>query len=105
MHRRALRTAVVVCAICVALLATIGTPSTVAATPQPEPPTTISDDFFPESANLSDCLGFVERPGCGAEGRGGTGQTLAFVALAAGLGVIFWRVSVGVRRNRARTDA
>ena len=58
-------------------------------------------DFYPEDNNLSDCLGLVERPGCGSEARGGWRQTAVFVALAAGMGVIFWRVSVGVRRNRA----
>ncbi len=68
----------------------------------PRPPPTVSD-FFPEDANLSDCLGLVERPGCGSEARGGWRQTLVFVALAAGLALVFWRVSVGVRRNRAAT--
>lgn len=57
-------------------------------------------DFYPEENNLSDCLGLVERPGCGSESRGGWRQTLTFVFLAAGLGVIFWRISVGIRNNR-----
>ncbi len=87
-------------------LATAGAPD-----PAPEPTTTqpvpertlppIADnEFLPEDANLSDCVGFVERPGCGSEARGGLQQTLIFVALAAGLAIIFWRISIGVRRNR-----
>jgi len=70
-----------------------------AASPEPAPPITVSD-FYPEDSNLSDCLGLVERPGCGSEARGGWRQTMVFVALAAGMAVIFWRISVGVRRNR-----
>lgn len=63
------------------------------------PPVTVTD-FYPEESNLSDCVGLVERPGCGSEARGGTGQTVVFVLLVIGLGIIFWRVAVGVRRNR-----
>ncbi len=71
------------------------------ATPiEPTPPVTVSD-FYPEDSNLSDCVGLVERPGCGSEERGGWRQTVVFIALAAGMAVIFWRISVGVRRNRS----
>ena len=58
-------------------------------------------DFYPEDSNLSDCLGLVERPGCGSKARGGWRQVVVLGALLAGLGLIFWRISVGVRRNRA----
>lgn len=67
---------------------------------EPAPPVTVSD-FYPEDSNLSDCLGLVERPGCGSEARGGWGQTAVFAALALGLTVIFFNVVRGVRRNRA----
>ena len=30
-------------------------------------PVTIAEEFLPENANLSDCVGFAQRPGCGAE--------------------------------------
>jgi hypothetical protein len=94
-----------------ALVAPIATPAPAASAapstpassdpldPPDRPPVTVSD-FYPENADLSDCVGFVQRPGCGSEARGGTGQTLAFVALAVGLGLVFWRVAVGVRKNR-----
>ena len=72
-------------------------------TPEPAPdrPVPTVSDFYPEDNNLSDCLGLVERPGCGSEARGGWRQTAVFVVLAIGMGLIFWRISVGVRRNRA----
>jgi hypothetical protein len=62
-------------------------------------------DFYPEDNNLSDCLGLVERPGCGSESRGGWRQTAVFVILALGMALIFWRISVGVRRNRVDPPA
>ena len=77
-----------------------GSTTATSSTVDPAPPPVTVSDFYPEDANLSDCLGFVERPGCGSEARGGRGQTLVFVALAAGLALVFWRVAVGVRKNR-----
>lgn len=68
------------------------------------PPNTITD-FYPESSNLSDCVGLVEKPGCGSGSRGGWRQTVVFVVLFAGLGVILWRVSRGIKANRVAIDA
>jgi len=65
------------------------------------PPVTVSD-FYPEDSNLSDCVGLVERPGCGSESRGGWAQNVILVLLVLGLGLIFARVAVGVRNNRRR---
>lgn len=72
--------------------------------PLAAPPDTITD-FYPDEANLSDCVGLVEKPGCGSDARGGWRQTLVFVALFIGLGVILWRVSRGIRANRAVLDS
>jgi hypothetical protein len=69
------------------------------AEPTSRPPVTVSD-FIPEDANLSDCVGLVEKPGCGSEARGGWAQVAIFGALAVGLGIIGWRISVGLRANR-----
>ena len=71
--------------------------------PPDRPPATVSD-FYPESSNLSDCVGLVEKPGCGSEARGGWAQTAVFGALAVGLGLIIWRITIGVRRNREDLD-
>ncbi len=68
------------------------------------PPITVTD-FYPESSNLSDCIGLVEKSGCGSGSRGGAGQNLVFVALALGVGFVFWRISVGIRANRRATDS
>lgn len=64
-----------------------------------EPAPTVSD-FYPESNDLSDCVGLVEQPGCGSGSRGGWRQTAIFGALAVGLGFIVWRITVGLRANR-----
>lgn len=89
----------------VALFALCGAQPAIAGNEEPpvRPPITVSD-FIPEDANLSDCVGLVERPGCGSEARGGIGQTGVFIALAIGLGIIIWRISVGVRANRRALD-
>ncbi len=71
----------------------------------PVAPSDTVTEFYPESANLSDCLGLVEKPGCGSDARGGWRQTLVFVVLFAGLGVILWRIARGISANRAALDA
>ena len=72
---------------------------------EPPAPSDTVTEFFPESANLSDCVGLVEKPGCGSGSRGGWHQTLVFIALFGGLGVILWRVARGISANRAEVDA
>jgi len=81
------------------------------ALPANAPPTTdeITTDsanpFLPEERDLTDCLGLLQRPGCGSEARGGIGQTLVAVLMIGGLLLIFGRVGWGVYRNRRSTDA
>ena len=96
--------AIIALAVLVAISAAPGAVEAGSDEPPP-PPVTIAPEFLPESANLSDCVGLVERPGCGSEARGGWRQTAVFAAIAVGLGVIFWRVSLGIRRNRSAADA
>ncbi len=70
-----------------------------------EPPSTVVspestvNDFIPEDQNLSDCLGALERPGCGSESRGGWRQTLTFSVMALGLVVVFGRVFWSARKR------
>lgn len=71
----------------------------------PVAPSDTVTEFYPEEANLSDCVGLVEKPGCGSDSRGGWRQTMVFVVLFAGLGVILWRVSRGITANRRAIDA
>ena len=65
-----------------------------------EPPVT-ANEFFPEQGNVTDCIGVLERPGCGSENRGGWRQVLVFGLVAAGLIVIFTKIVIGVRRGHA----
>lgn len=75
--------------------------------PEPEPePTTTFNDFFPEQENLSDCLGSLERPGCGSKSRGGWRQTVTFSVMAAGLLLVFGRIAWAVRKSsKAKTES
>lgn len=66
-----------------------------------EPPVTVNE-FLPEERNLGDCVGALERPGCGSEARGGWRQTLVFVAVAGGLALVLGRVAWATRRRSER---
>jgi len=101
------RHAIAVAVVTLATLVAVTGP--VAASPPPSPPpgeeatttTTFADnEFIPENVNLSDCISGVPRPGCGSEARGGWRQSLVFVAMAAGLAFIGWRIIRSARRNR-----
>jgi hypothetical protein len=71
-----------------------------ATSPDPPPTPTTIDDFLPEEQNLGDCLGSLERPGCGSEGRGGWRQTLVFVVMGVGLVIVFGRIAWAAGRTR-----
>ncbi len=73
-----------------------------AATDAPNRPPVTANEFLPEERNLSDCVGALERPGCGSEARGGWRQTLVFLAVAAGLVLVFGRIAWSARRSRQR---
>jgi len=60
-----------------------------------------ANDFLPEDKNISDCVGTVERPGCGSKSKGGLHLYLVFAALFGGVGFIAWRVSIGIRARDA----
>jgi len=105
------RHAIAVAVVTLATLVAVTGP--VAASPPPSPPpgeeatttTTFADnEFIPENVNLSDCISGVPRPGCGSEARGGWRQILVFVAMAAGLAFIGWRIIRSARRNRPDAD-
>lgn len=61
----------------------------------------VENDFMPQEANLSDCLGSLPRPGCGSDARGGWRQYLTMGVLAAGLAFVGWRIARGVRARDA----
>lgn len=74
-------------------------PRAFASVPVDEPVTT-ANDFLPEERDVTDCIGVLERPGCGSESRGGWRQTAILGAIFIGLGIVFGNVVRGVRKNR-----
>jgi hypothetical protein len=96
---------VLVAALAVCLLALAPTPVLAGLGPDdPPPPPVTVNEFIPEDRDLSDCLSALPKPGCGSEARGGWGQTAVLSAILVGLGVIGWRISVGLRANRRALD-
>lgn len=63
----------------------------------------LENDFLPE-ANLSSCVGLVERPNCGSESKGDWRMILTFVVLMSGMGFIGWRVVRGARARDAAVN-
>lgn len=76
--------------------------ATVALDDPPRPPVTFNE-FLPEERGLGECISSVPRPGCGSEARGGWHQTLVFLSISAGLGLIGWRIVAGARRAKGET--
>ncbi len=82
-----------------------------APTPEPAtPPTTeiVVDEanpFLPENRDLSDCIGMLQRPGCGSESRGGWHQNAVAIVMVSGLFIVFGRVAWGVRRSQKNAAA
>jgi hypothetical protein len=77
--------------------------------PDPPPVTTgppqIGDnEFLPEDADLTECVGLLQRPGCGSEERGGWRQLVVFALLIGGLAVVFGRVGWSMRSRASRTS-
>lgn len=85
----------------IATMTALGSPAIAhAQVPDPPQPDAIGDnEFLPDDADLSDCVGLVERPGCGSEQRGGNDQILLFAVLMAGMAVVFGRVFWAMRKG------
>lgn len=73
------------------------------------PPTTVPIDeivvdeanpFLPENRDLTDCIGTLQRPGCGSEARGGWHQNAVAIVMIGGLALVFGRIAWGVRRGQ-----
>ncbi len=82
-----------------------------AATPEPSPttpavtaPPVTANEFLPTDRDLSDCVGVLEKPGCGSAQRGGTATTIVFIVMLLAMVGIFARIAVGVRQNRRAID-
>ena len=92
----------------VALAAAAPEPSPEAQAPTTAPPPTApvvtANEFLPTDRDLSDCVGVLEKPGCGSEERGGTATTVVFIVMLLAMVVIFARIAIGVRQNRRAID-
>ncbi len=92
--------------LAIALTATAPSVQTVAtAPPSTAQPTTsepvVTNDLIPANNNVTDCIGTVERPNCGSKARADGHTYLVFLALAAGLAFIGWRIARGVKARDA----
>ena len=72
-------------------------------------PTTIPTDeivvdeanpVLPENRDLTECIGMLQRPGCGSDARGGWHQNAVAIVMIAGLLIVFGRIAWGVRRSQ-----
>jgi hypothetical protein len=59
-----------------------------------------ANPFIPENRNLTECIGMLQRPGCGSESRGGWHQNAVAIIMVAGLLLVFGRIAWGVRRGQ-----
>lgn len=64
-----------------------------------------ANPFLPDERDLTDCVGLVERPGCGSESRGGLHQNLVAIAMVGGLLIVFGRIAWSVRRGQQRQES
>jgi hypothetical protein len=91
-------------------------PQVVSASPTDPtvPPTTLPTDeivvdeanpFLPENRDLTDCIGTLQRPGCGSEARGGWHQNAVAIVMIGGLLIVFGRIAWGIRRGQKNAAA
>ena len=82
-------------------------PTTIPADTMPDGDIVIDEanPFLPENRNLTDCVGMLQRPGCGSEARGGWHQNAVAIVMVSGLLIVFGRVAWGVRRSQKNATA
>jgi len=68
-------------------------------------PVDTANPFLPENRDVTDCVGTVQRPGCGSEARGGWHQNLVAIAMIGGLFIVFGRVAWVVVKAQRRDTA
>ena len=65
---------------------------------------TTDNDLVPQDQNLSDCVGTLERPDCGAPKKSDLNMYLTFGVLMTGMAFIGWRIFVAVRKRDRDLD-
>jgi hypothetical protein len=94
-----------ICVVTIALMATAPAVHAAASTPPPAPPTTVFNDLLPDNNSVSNCVGTVEQANCGSKARADGHTYLVFLALAAGLSFIGWRIARGVKAGDAARES
>ena len=61
--------------------------------------------FIPEDANVSSCVGTMERADCGSKSKGGWRMYLTFAVLMSGMGFIGWRIALSIKARDAVMNA
>jgi hypothetical protein len=89
-----------ICVVVLMLLAATPSMHAVASTPPAPPP--VTNDLLPDNNDVTNCIGTVEQANCGSKARADGHTYLVFLALAAGLTFIGWRIARGVKaRDKA----
>ena len=73
-----------------------------ATTPPSAPP--VTNDLLPQNNDVTNCVGTVEQANCGSKARADGHTYLVFLALAAGLTFIGWRIARGVKARESLTS-
>ena len=68
-------------------------------------PASENNVYTPEDANISSCVGTMERPDCGSKSKGGWRMYLTFAVLMSGMGFIGWRIARSIRQRDAVVNA
>jgi hypothetical protein len=81
--------------------------TTMPAAPDPADEIVIDEanPFLPENRDLTECIGMLQRPGCGSEARGGWHQNAVAIVMVSGLLVVFGRIAWSVRRGQKTAAA
>ena len=61
--------------------------------------------FIPQDANVSSCVGTMERGDCGSKTKGGWRMYLTFGVLMSGMGFIGWRIARSIKARDAVVNA
>jgi len=61
--------------------------------------------FLPEDANVSSCVGTLERADCGSKSKGGWRMYLTFAVLLSGMAFIGWRIARSIKARDAVMNA
>ncbi len=64
-----------------------------------------SNVYTPDNANVSSCVGTMERGDCGSKSKGGWRMNVTFAVLMSGMAFIGWRIARGVRQRDAVLNA